>query len=160
MNDAMIYAHADEWEKEKRALTTQLNEAQADRAQLRDYLQVADTRDPRDIVELFDKLQVSIKNSCLLASASILKSVPLRTSWTTKDANNLKRLQIDLGKAAPLALSEKGAGRTPEEFLPLALRYVVNLTLVATLFGLFHPEVSQEENRLLLDTYRDIRHSG
>jgi len=144
-------------EEEKKNLLMQLNDAQAERAQLRTYLQVADTRDPRDVVELFEKLNISIKNSCLLASSAVLKAVKVKSSWTTKDAKSLKQLQQILGGANLLVLSDSGAGRKPDEFLPNAFRYLVNSTLVDTLFGLFHQGVSKEENKLLLDMYDDIR---
>jgi len=146
------------WEREKDGLLTQLNDVQAERAQLRTYLQVADTRDPRDIVELFDKLNFSIKNSCLLASGAVLKSAGFNFSGTTKDANNLPQLHKDLEGASVLIMSNQGKGRKIDEFLPLAFRYIVNLTLVNSLFSLFHPEVSKAENESLLETYRGIRH--
>ena len=158
--DPMSYGYGDGWQEEKRALTKQLNETESDRATLRTYLQVDDTRDPRDVVELFDKLNILIKKSCLMASAAALKSIQLSPSWTTKDGSDLKLLQDSFVGANELLLSEKGLGRTAEEFLPLAFCYVVNSTLVNTLFALFHPAISKEENALLLDMYRGVRQHG
>ena len=147
-------------DQERKTLLSQLSDAQAERAQLRTYLQLADTRDPRDVVEVFDKLNVSIRNSCIIASNAVLKSVIWRPSSTTKDANDLKQLQQDLGSAGALVFSRKGEGRTPEEFLPHAFCYLVNAALIDNLFGLFHPEVSKDENKLLSDVYRDVRRRG
>jgi hypothetical protein len=160
MKDVMTDPSAPLWGEEKRLLLVQLNDMQAERAQLRTYLQLSDTQDPRDVVELFDKLNVSIRNSCLLASGAVLKSIQLRSSWTTTDARNLTQLQKDLGGVGELVLSARGAGRRPEEFLPQAFRYIVNLALMNNLFGLFHPGVSEDENKLLLDMYRDVCRRG
>lgn len=148
------------WQREKDGLVTQLNDAQAERAQLRTYLQVVDTRDPRDVVELFEKLNVSIKNSCLLASGAVLKSVEFKPSGSTKGAKNLPQLQKALEGANALIMTSQGKGRKIDEFLPLSFSYVVNLTLVNNLFSLFHPEVSKAENESLLETYRGIRLRG
>jgi hypothetical protein len=156
----MDYPHNNGWQDEKNKLLTQLNDAQADRAQLRTYLQLTDTQDRRDVVEVFEKLNVLIKNSCLLSSRAALKSVQLKGSWTTKEASNLRQLQKDLNQASLLVLSEKGTGRKLEDFMPEAFRYVVNSTLVNNLFALFHPEISKDENKLLQDAYSDIRHRG
>ena len=70
--------------EENKSLLAQLNDAQTERAQLRTYLQVADTQDPSDVVDVFNKSNVSIKNSCLLTSSAVLKSVELKAEWTTK----------------------------------------------------------------------------
>src|SRR3984957_17469520 len=147
-------------QEENKSLLAQLNDAQTERAQLRTYLQVADTQDPSDVVDVFNKLNVSIKNSCLLTSSAVLKSVELKPEWTTKNASNLTQLKKDLEGAGSLILSEKGAGRGANDFLPLAFCYIVNLTLVNSLFLLFHPGVSKDENKLLSDMYLDIRHHG
>jgi hypothetical protein len=140
-------------------LTIQLNEAREERDKLRTYLQLDDTQDPLYFVELFGKLNVSIKNSCLLASSAVLKSVTLKSSWTTKKAKNFKQLQKDLDGAGALVQSKKG-GRTPGEFLPLAFCFVVNSALVNNLFGRFHPGLPENEDKLLLGIYHDIRRRG
>jgi hypothetical protein len=152
--------HSPRWEEEKRNLLIQLNEAQMERGQLRAHLQIADTQDRRDVVELFDKLNISIKNSCLLASKAVLKSAQLNSSWTTKDASDPKQLQKLLDGAGLLVVSARGAGRRLEDFLPLAFCYIVNSTLVNNLFGLFHPGLSIDENKLMLDMYSDVRRRG
>jgi hypothetical protein len=97
--------HSPRWEEEKRNLLIQLNKAQMERGQLRAHLQIADTQDRRDVVELFDKLNISIKNSCLLASKAVLKSAQLNSSWTTKDASDPKQLQKLLDGAGLLVVS-------------------------------------------------------
>lgn len=145
---------------ERQSLLAQLSEAQAERTQLRTHLQVSDTQDPRDVVEAFDRLNVSIRKACLLASRSLLKSAQSKALRTTKDASNLNQLQRDLVGVPTLVLSEKGAGRKLEDFLSEALRFIVNAALVSKLFDTFHPDISPEENKLLLEMYRGIRRSG
>jgi hypothetical protein len=156
----MTYNSGSAWAEEKKGLLQQLNESQSERAQLRTYLQVSDSQDPRDVVELFDKLNVSIKNSCILAGRTVLKSAKTRASLTTSDASDVMQLQKVLDGAKPLVLSTNGKGRKAEDFLPVAFCYVVNLVLVRNIFALFHPGVSRDENELLLNTYRDIRRRG
>jgi len=153
----MTYNSGSAWAEEKKGLLQQLNESQSERAQLRTYLQVSDSQDPRDVVELFDKLNVSIKNSCILAGRTVVKSAKTRASSTTSDASDVMQLQKVLDGAKPLVQSTNGKGRKAEDFLPVAFCYVVNLVLVRNIFSLFHPGVSRDENELLLNTYRDIR---
>jgi hypothetical protein len=145
---------------ERTSLLARIDDLQAECNQMRNYLELTDTQDPRDVVELFDKLNFSVRNSCILASRAVLKSVQLDDSWTTWEAADMEQLQMHFGAVDVLILSEKGEGRRAEDFLPEAFRYVVNLTLVKHLFALFHPEVSEEQNRLLGDMYRNIRCRG
>jgi hypothetical protein len=159
MNDT-AYPPSSAWEEERGKLLNQLDEVQFERAQLRTYLQLADTQDPRDVVERFNKLNVSIKNACLLSSTAVLKSVQKASLLTTKNAKNFGQLQKDLGDARALVLSQQGAGRGLEEFLPQAFSYIVNLALVNDLFSLFHPGLSMEESMLLSDVYHNIRRRG
>ena len=153
-------------------MRTQLNETQAERAQLRAYYQLDDTRDVRDVVESFQKFNVLVRNSCLFASSAVLQSVQSQgwraasSSWTTKDAISPRQLQKVLDGAAALISSsspsfeERSAGRKLDEFLPEAFRFVVNAALVHQLFAVFHPDLSDNDNALLMNVYRDIRSRG
>jgi hypothetical protein len=143
--------------EERNALRTQLDSVRAERTEMRTYLQLADTQDPRDVVKLLDQLNVSIRNSCTFASRAVLKSVRSKDLWTTKD---MEQLRIHLGDVSALLLSERGERRKPEDFLPKAFRFAVNLTLVNLLFAKFHPKLPSDQDRLLLNIYQDIRRRG
>jgi hypothetical protein len=145
---------------EKTALLAKLSEAQAERAQLSTYLRLADSRDPRAVVETFDRLNILIRNACVFASRAVLKPVRLQDSWSTKDASNIGLLKKVLGLADALLLSEEDAGRHPEEFLPAAFRYIINSALIRGLFAKFHPVVLEGEDGLLWDVYHDVRRRG
>src|SRR3989442_271867 len=108
---------------EKKQLLAQLSNMEAERAQLRTYLQVTNAYDLQDIVDLFSKLKISIRNLCLTNSNNILKAIKFKSSWITKNASNLMQLQTELVDTAGLAISEKDARAPLKNSFPMHSAY-------------------------------------
>jgi hypothetical protein len=141
-------------------LTDKLNEVETERAHFRTFLQINDTQDSQDVVEAFKRLNVSIRNFSLTTSNGIIKAARVKSSWPTSNASNLAQLQNELAGAAGLVLSDTNTGRSVQDFLPEAFRFVINSALDEYLFQLFHPFASKNESDLLIHTYRQVRSRG
>jgi len=140
-------------------LTSELHDAHAQHALLRDHLQLQDSREPEAIVADFTLIQRQIGKFCHNLTneitENILASFPdIQTSDRAMHFETLKEL---LGSYSTLALSSNGAGRPLEDFVDCALCVLFNKMLYRQLLRRFHPMLDSEKDRFIRKIYDDVR---
>ncbi|KDQ12468.1 hypothetical protein BOTBODRAFT_34436 [Botryobasidium botryosum FD-172 SS1] len=140
---------------ERTELASQFQEAEQEVASLRNHLQIIDSREVREVVQVFRDIKLQIKNVCITLAAHLTDMLS-QSSQNSSDYD-MPSIQQILTNGASLHQLLASDDYSLEDFLEYALRFSISSKLLVDIFDRFHPKLRGQEDASMLDIYEKIR---
>ncbi|CAE7053763.1 unnamed protein product, partial [Rhizoctonia solani] len=85
------------------------------------------------------------------------KGLPVKTSLNVRDMATIRQILYPQGLANPSLIESSSGGRPIDEFVELALQFLINRDIDYHIFQPFHPMLKPEANMFVTELYEGVR---
>ncbi|CAE6466481.1 unnamed protein product [Rhizoctonia solani] len=132
-------------------------------ALLRTHLQVSDDKEPGEITAAFRSINRAIDGLCRDIGEDMAKlrpageGSPVKTSLNVRDMAIVRQILYPQGFTKPSLIESSSGGRPMDEFVELALQFLINRDIDYHIFQPFHPLLKPEANKYVTELYEGVR---
>ncbi|CAE6496502.1 unnamed protein product [Rhizoctonia solani] len=132
-------------------------------ALLRTHLQLPDDKEPGEVVAAFRSINRAIDDLCRDIGEDMGKLRPTSRGSSTKTSLNVhnmatvRQILYPQGITHPSLIESSSRGRPIDEFVELALQFLINRDIDYHIFQPFHPLLKPEANAYVTELYEGVR---